>query len=562
MIFLSSCVFSQTVYYVDSTKGRDSNDGLSASSAWKTISKINQYLFSPGDKILFKRGETWREILEISSSGSAGYPITYGAYGKGPKPKILGSVAKNSPSDWTRESGNLWYTRINTKVLQCVFKNGTAYSRRVLKKGDLKTQGKIWWDNSHKRVYIYSKENPAIHYNNSIELCKLPSIVYIRSKNHITFKGLDIRYTSANAIHGNNSQHITVNRCTLKFTGETFSANSKHGEWTGAGIWFTQGTQLTVKNCNILYNWVGIYFKRSDGSPAVHTIDNNTFSYQIFGNNMRSYGIAFGGVGPFPNYAGTVIKNNTIHHFGQKGIALSHSKNVLAEHNTIHTNYGDGFNHYCAGISMGSTSSNGHIIRYNHVYNITGNPAQWSDGCGIRTREARNSKIYYNIIHDCIKGIYVQPKTSGGNNDNNEIYNNVCFNCSKYGIWVNTGIRSNIMNVTIQNNICSGRTADIMIEKYVKVMGGYNCLMNNSAVRNYGTYVGASTDFYKTNPRFTDASARDFSLRQGSPCIDKGTDVGIRKDFKGSAVPSGTGVDMGAMEFSTESQAAESKNPH
>ena len=58
------------------------------------------------------------------------------------------------------------------------------------------------------------------------------------------------------------------------------------------------------------------------------------------------------------------------------------------------------------------------------------------------------------------------------------------------------------------------------------------------------------------------ASARDFSLRQGSPCIDKGTDVGIREDFGGTAVPSGTGVDMGAMEFTKETQAVELKKPH
>lgn len=562
MILLSSYALPGTVYYVDATHGRNSNSGLSASAAWKTIAKINKYLFAPGDKILFKRGETWREILEVSSNGMAGFPITYGAYGEGPKPRILGSTAKNSASDWTRERGNLWYARSNTKVLQCVFKNGNAYSRRVSRKNDLKTQGKIWWDKSNKRVYLYSKQNPATYYSNSIELCKLPSIIYIRSKSHIKFKGLDIRNTSGNAIYGNNSHHITVHRCTLKFTGETYSANTRYGEWSGAGIWFSQGTELTVTNCIISYNWVGVYFKRSDGSPARHTIDNNTFSYQIFGYNMRSHGIAFGGVGPFPNYAGTVIKNNTIHHFGMKGIALSHSKNVTVEHNTIHTNYGDGFNRYCSGISMGSTTSKGHIIRYNHIYNLKGNPYQWNDGCGIRTREARNCKIYYNIIHDCIKGIYVQPKTANGNNDNNEIYNNVCYNCSMYGIWINHGINGNVLAVSISNNISDGSAADIRLEKNVKATGGFNCLMNDYLVSSLGTYSGSSRDFYKTKPLFKDAPAGDFSLRQGSPCIDTGTGVGINKDYAGNDVPSGAGVDMGALEFTTEPQAAESKDHH
>ena len=542
-------MFSQSVYYIDASNGNDSNSGLSELSPWKTIHRINNYLFGPGDKILFKRGEVWREILNVTSGGFPGNPITYGAYGSGPKPMILGSTAKNSAKDWTQERENIWYTPNSTEVYQCVFKNEKAFSKRVLKKRDLKNQGKIWWDHSNKRIYLYSKTNPAEHYKNSIELCQLPSIVHISEKSHLTFQDLDIRYTSGNAIYGYKSQHINVDGCTLKFTGETHSSNSSVGEWSGAGIWFAQGTQLTVNNCDISYNWVGIYFKRSDGSPAVHTIENNTFSYQIFGHNMRSLGIAFGGVGPFPNYAGTVIKNNTIHNFAMKGIALSHSKNVTVEHNTIHTNYGDGFNRYCAGISMGSTSSRGHIIRYNHVYNLKGNPLQWNDGCGIRTREARDSKIYYNIIHDCVKGIYVQPKTAGGNNDNNEIYNNVCYNCSKYGIWVNYGIRSNPLNVSIRNNICDGRAADMMIEKYVRVTGGHNCLKNDASVRNSGVYTGAGTDFYGSNPLFADAPAGDFNLLPDSPCIDKGTDVGLTKDFAGTEVPSGMGVDMGAMEF-------------
>jgi len=294
---------------------------------------------------------------------------------------------------------------------------------------------------------------------------------------------------------------------------------------------------------------MGVYFQRSDGSPAVHTIDNNTFAYQIFGNRRKSHGIAFGGTGPHPDYNGTVIKNNNIHHFGMRGIGLSHSRNIIVEHNTIHDNYGDGFNRYCAGISLGATTSEGHIIRDNHIYNITGNPRQWDDGCGIRTREAKNSKIYYNIIHDCVKGIYNGDKTPGGNNNNNEIYNNVCYNCNKYGIWVNKGIKGNPTTITIQNNICDGGEADIMIGKYVKATGGFNCLMNSSSVRNSGSYTGSSTDFYRSNPRFTDPSTYDFTLRPSSPCIDKGTDVGIKKDFIGNNIPSGMGVDIGAHEF-------------
>jgi hypothetical protein len=50
-------------YYVDATSGNDANDGRSPAAAWKTIAKVNGYSFSAGDRILFKRGEMWRETV-------------------------------------------------------------------------------------------------------------------------------------------------------------------------------------------------------------------------------------------------------------------------------------------------------------------------------------------------------------------------------------------------------------------------------------------------------------------------------------------------------------------
>ena len=54
-----------TAYYVDNTAGNDSNSGTSPSTAWKTVARVNQASFAPGDQILFKRGGIWREQLTI-----------------------------------------------------------------------------------------------------------------------------------------------------------------------------------------------------------------------------------------------------------------------------------------------------------------------------------------------------------------------------------------------------------------------------------------------------------------------------------------------------------------
>ena len=95
-------------YYVDATKGNDQNSGTTPTKAWKSIIKVNGVALLPGDSVLFKRGEVFRGNL-IPKSGSASGSITYGDYGTGNKPKILGSIQKNGLSDWVNEGGNIWH---------------------------------------------------------------------------------------------------------------------------------------------------------------------------------------------------------------------------------------------------------------------------------------------------------------------------------------------------------------------------------------------------------------------------------------------------------------------
>lgn len=74
-------------YYVDATGGSDSVPGNS--TPWQTIAKVNAQTFKPGDRILFKCGETWSATSLIPpSSGKMGKPIFFGAYGSGANPII------------------------------------------------------------------------------------------------------------------------------------------------------------------------------------------------------------------------------------------------------------------------------------------------------------------------------------------------------------------------------------------------------------------------------------------------------------------------------------------
>lgn len=97
------------IYYADATGGDNADDGLSEATAWKTIAKINVSTFLPGNYILFKRGELWREELTIPSAGLSGKPVIFSSYGTGDKPKIYGS---DVPTSWTQEIVTSTITRV------------------------------------------------------------------------------------------------------------------------------------------------------------------------------------------------------------------------------------------------------------------------------------------------------------------------------------------------------------------------------------------------------------------------------------------------------------------
>jgi hypothetical protein len=48
---------------------------------------------------------------------------------------------------------------------------------------------------------------------------------------------------------------------------------------------------------------------------------------------------------------------------------------------------------------------------------------------------------------------------------------------------------------------------------------------------------------------FLDSAHRDYRLREGSPAIDAGADVGIQQDPLGTPIPQGKAPDMGAYEY-------------
>ena len=75
-------------YFVDSNIGNDNNNGLSKEKPWKTLSKVNNFFFNTGDKILFKAGCRWTGMLSPKGHGKNDSPNIIDMYGSDSKPTI------------------------------------------------------------------------------------------------------------------------------------------------------------------------------------------------------------------------------------------------------------------------------------------------------------------------------------------------------------------------------------------------------------------------------------------------------------------------------------------
>ena len=113
LLCLASLSGQAQTYYVSSS-GSDSNSGLSAAQAWKSISKVNTEMrnnIATGATIRFKRGETFIGQLNVTVDN-----LTVGAYDAGDAPLIRATrwMGKN----WVSRGGNLWEVRLPTTLEQ------------------------------------------------------------------------------------------------------------------------------------------------------------------------------------------------------------------------------------------------------------------------------------------------------------------------------------------------------------------------------------------------------------------------------------------------------------
>ena len=99
-LFIAFATTLQAKNYYISAAGNDANDGLTTSTPWKTINKVNSFSFAANDYILFRRGDTFYGGIIVKNAN-----LNYDAYGTGPKPVITGL---STVTGWVNLGGNIW----------------------------------------------------------------------------------------------------------------------------------------------------------------------------------------------------------------------------------------------------------------------------------------------------------------------------------------------------------------------------------------------------------------------------------------------------------------------
>lgn len=303
-LLLSCQLVFGTTYYV-SNSGDNGNSGTSVLLPWATISKVNSSSFNSGDRVLFNRGDLWRESLIPGSSGLGEY-ITFGCYGTGNKPKIYGSKNESQTTDWVNCGTNLWSNKDATftvDVSNLIF-NGDSCGVKTKSLITVDGQGDFFYSFTGDSITMFSVGNPATIYGD-IECALDGTGIYIEDQNYIILENFDIRYwgTLGVNIYGtsNPADHVICRNLDVSYIG----AMGRVGDYSaryGNGI----GTWDNASNIFIYNNRVdncydaGISPQGTSGSLSNIWIYNNiitncdySFEYWIYDATATANGVYF-----------------------------------------------------------------------------------------------------------------------------------------------------------------------------------------------------------------------------------------------------------------------------
>ncbi len=166
-----------TDYYFSSSSGddtRSAGEAQNSSTPWKSIDKLNSIAnqLQPGDRVLFKSGDTFYGSILITKGGSSGNPITYSSYGVGDKPIITSMLQVSS---WVSRGGGIYEAslpNIDEGQVQILSLNGQLKEFGRYPNGDAANDGYLTISGVNNNLSIQGENMPGNYVGGEIVIRK------------------------------------------------------------------------------------------------------------------------------------------------------------------------------------------------------------------------------------------------------------------------------------------------------------------------------------------------------------------------------------------------------
>jgi hypothetical protein len=444
-------------YYVSST----GNYPAGTSGRQLTIAEVSTRSFSPGDMILFARGDSWRQtgsgaLITVNASGTAQDNLIFAAYGTGPKPRLLGSIAASS---WTHAGGNVW--RSATPIpkdphsidsgAEVFFErsDGSAlFGHRESSEGGLDRPGD--WTFANNAIAVYASADPSTLYT-SVEVPQAQRLIHLDNKQHLTFDSLTLRYMVNAGFYDRYANAagllgLRVTNCEIGYIGVknstsayglslerssiTIAGNTIHDcGRRGVSLVLYNNTSASVIRDVVIahnhfyngYHTTGVDMQAYSASGGTHLIENVTIRANLFEGDP-SYDIKGEDGSPsnhvFVKEVGSALirdvtfANNVVTFPHGSGVKTQGGEKYLVVNNTFY-GFNPTYDNYQAHIATGSAADDVTIVNNLFVNDVTD-----SRYAHVQIRTGRQSEytvdrnIYHPLIHAHARLLWVDGGTS------------------------------------------------------------------------------------------------------------------------------------------------------
>jgi hypothetical protein len=378
-----------TTYYVSSSGGSDSNNGLFTSTPFKTIARVNGLALQPGDQVLFDCGDIWRaEMLRITASGSPGSPITFSSYPTtncANQPILSGA---QPITDWSLYSGNVYVADLSAGANAVNFPPATtAGINQLFRNGQRLGIGR--WPNLNTPDGGYA------------------TIASQPSGTQITINGLPAGSWTGATVHVRAIAYAILNRDVTGSSGSTLTLNSGISCWGGScadsGVWVDNDFKTLDQDGEWYYdhNANKVYLYSSGGNPNTAVMEGSA----VLKAEASYLGGVILGTHLQQSVAHIVVENLEIRDWFDNGVTTplnllnDDSLDVIIRNNVIRDVDGGGIN-LQSWLYWAAQSGNGYNgWRGGRSLQVVGNTIDGANHFGIASF-ARQSLIEGNLVRN------------------------------------------------------------------------------------------------------------------------------------------------------------------